>query len=456
MALSDFHHCGFKITALLAALSCANAHAQSDAALSLERQSDAAFERVLQQPQNLSLWSTYADLLIQQGNYEGGIAALERLLLEPDAKPDLRVDVAVLYFRLASYAQAGEMLQTALNDARLVGEKRALADALLIDVNKRLKTSQLSGAAIFGLKRQNNAMFRTDAAQITVAGAPVANTVRPEGNTDASLGLQLRHFYDLEAQNSAGILTNFSAFLINYSNSQGSTIVAAPTKPYDLMVFDLSTGVQFKPMPSAIADITIRPHVILTNVLAQGKAYISNQGLGLDASWQVNERTLVSATLDTQQRTFASRIDVPTADLLGGRANNLRVNLAQDLGGGHTLSTSYAMRNNGAGQVFSKSQSHELRMTYGLSYASPLANGANWITSVNASVLRRTYGGPDPAVSATQTRHDSETRFGITHVIPITPVWAMIFGLEYARNQANFANFNYKNTSLSGTVIRSF
>jgi hypothetical protein len=456
MALSDLYHCGFKLTALLAALACANASAQTDAALSLERQADAAFQQVLQQPQNLGLWSTYADLLIKQGNYEGGIAALERLLLEPDAKPDLRVDVAALYFRLASYTQAGSMLQTALDDVRLIGEKRAFAEALLVDINKRLKTSQLSGAVIFGLKRQSNAMFRTDAAQVTVAGAQVATTVRPEANTDASLGLQLRLLYDLETQNSAGILTNFGAFLINYNNSAGSTVVANPTKPYDLQVLDLSTGLQFKPMPTDLASVTLRPHVLMSNISAQGKPYIRNQGVGLDASWQVNERLLVDATFDSQSRTFANRIDVPTANLLSGRLTNLRFRLARDLGAGHTLAADYAMRRSRAGQAFSNTDSQELKVTYGFSYASPLANGSNWTTSVNAGVLRRTYGAPDPAVSATQKRQDSETRIGINQVIPVTPVWVVIFGLDQARNQANFANFNYKNTTLSGTVVRSF
>ena len=62
----------FKLSALCALFACANAAAQSDAAIALERQSDEAFRQVLQQPQNLALWSVYAELLIKQGNYEGG------------------------------------------------------------------------------------------------------------------------------------------------------------------------------------------------------------------------------------------------------------------------------------------------------------------------------------------------------------------------------------------------
>ncbi|RZJ18026.1 MAG: hypothetical protein EOO54_15845, partial [Haliea sp.] len=139
-------------------LLCAPASAQSDNRQSLERQSDEAFRQVLQEPQNLGLWSAYSRLLIQQGNYEGGIAALERLMLEPDASPSIRVDVGVLYYRLASYAQAEAVLRSALDDPRLPADQRALATALIADIAKRSQLSQFSGAATFGLRHQSNPM----------------------------------------------------------------------------------------------------------------------------------------------------------------------------------------------------------------------------------------------------------------------------------------------------------
>jgi hypothetical protein len=95
-------------------------------------------------------------------------------------------------------------------------------------------------------------------------------------------------------------------------------------------------------------------------------------------------------------------------------------------------------------------------VTYAISYASPIAEGGNWTTSVYAGALHRSYGAPDPAVSAADKRIDNESRLGINHVVPITSVWSLLLGLEQSRNRANFANFNYKNTSLSGTAIRSF
>ncbi len=458
MPLANFYIRRFKPSAAVALIFCANAFAQSDANPSLERQSDEAFRQVLQQPQNLGLWSAYSRLLVEQGNYEGGIAALERLLLEPDASPSIRVDVGALYYRLASYAQAEAVLRSALNDPRLPADQRALATSLLADIAKRSQLSQLSGAATFGLRHQSNPMFRTDSSQVTSGGALVATPANQnvESNTDVNLGLRLRHFYDLEAQNSAAILSNFGAYLSKYASSGGREIVASPTRPYDLTVLDFSTGVQFKPFPADWQGLTIRPHVLWSNVTAQGKQYFSSQGLGLDASWRFTEHTLLDLTIDSQRRDFAARIDVPDAARLDGRVESLRARVAHELAAGQTVSADYAMQRNRAGRDFYNSESHEIRVTYAVSYASPIAGGNTWTTSVYAGALRRSYGAPEPAVSATIARRDRESRVGVNHFVPLTPVWSILFALEHARNNANFTNFNYKNTTLSSTVIRSF
>ena len=66
----------------------------------LDRQVDEAFRQVLKTPASLDAGLKYARLLVAAGNYEGGVAALERLLLSPNPQPGIRVELAVLYYRL--------------------------------------------------------------------------------------------------------------------------------------------------------------------------------------------------------------------------------------------------------------------------------------------------------------------------------------------------------------------
>lgn len=433
------------------------ATAQGDGAATLERQTDEAFRQVLQQPQNLGQWSQYAKLLIEAGNYEGGIATLERLLLEPDAAPELRLDIAVLYYRLGSYSMAEAMLTQALADNRLQGDNRALAESLLADTRKRAKPSQLQGAVTLGVRHQTNPTYRTDAAQVFAGGVlgPVAANQRPDDDTDISVGLRLNHRFDLERQNSATIATNFGAYLVNYSSSSGSQLVPGENKPYDLLLLDLNTGVEFKPAPDTATGLTLRPHVILANVVAKRHQYLRNAGLGVDLVWQPDERMLYEVTLDGVQRDFAQRADVANADLQDGHLYSLRARVTRELAAGQRIVGEYAFRRNEAGRDFFDFQSHEIRATYAISYASPFSKGTYWTTELWAGLLNRGYGGPDPAVSNV-ARKDREWRFGVNQTVPLVPMWSLVLSAEHARNRANLPNYEYKNTSVSATVVRSF
>lgn len=433
------------------------ATAQVTVPVTLERQTEDAFKSVLQQPQDLSGWSKYAQLLVAAGNYEGGIAALERLLLEPNAGPDLRVDIAVLYYRQGSYAMSEAMLDAALADSRLQGDKRALAQNLLADTRRRAQRSQFQGVATLGLRHQTNPTYRSHAEQVLSAGmlGPLPPSQRPEGDNDISAGLRINHLYDLERQNSAAIVTNFGAYVVNYRSASGSQLVAGDPKPYDMQLLDLNTGLQFKPLPATLPGLTVRPHVVLSNVVAKNHQYLRNHGLGLDLTLRTDERTLYELTVDGVHRDFAERVDVANANLQDGRLYSVRLRASRELAPGQLLVGEYTMRRSTAKRDMYDADSHELRATYAISYANPFSKGSHWTTAVWLSALRRTYGAPDPAVSAT-VHKDREWRAGVNQTIPLAPKWILLVSAEYARNQANLPNYRYENTSISGTLVRSF
>lgn len=436
---------------------CASAGAQTGTGAALDRQADDAFRQVLQQPQDLSRWSAYAQLLVRAGNYEGGIAALERLLLDPQASPDLRVEIAVLYYRLGSYAMAEGMLRDALADNRLQGEKRGLAQALLDDTVRRNQRNQLRGAVTLGLRHQTNPTFRTDSSTVLSGGVPgpLAADQRPDADNDISVGLRVNHLYDLDRQNSAAIVSSLGAYVVDYRSSSGSQLQPGVNKPYDLQLLDLNTGLQFKPLPADVPGLTLRPHLILSNVVAQGHQYLRNQGLGLDLAWRPDERTLYELTLDSQRRNFADRADVANADLQDGRMHSLRARVSREVGPGRVVIGEYTMRRVTAARDFYDFDSHEVRATYSMSYASPVSTGY-WTTAVWLGALNRKYGGPDATVTATETREDREWRVGVSQTVPLAPLWSLVLSAEHARNRASLANYRYKNTSLSAAVVRTF
>ncbi|MEO7546956.1 MAG: hypothetical protein ABIT82_00915 [Ramlibacter sp.] len=424
----------------------------------MDRQTEEAFRQVFDQPEDLGLWSRYAQLLVKAGNYEGGIAAMERLLLDPASPPGLRLEIAALYFRLGSYAVAESMVRTALADGRLQGEQRALAVALLADVKKRNQRSQLSGSFFFGLRHQTNPTYRTDRTQVFSAGVlgPRAANQGPDAGNDVNLGFRIQHLYDLDLQNSATIATTFGAALVDYRSSSGSRLEAGLNRPQDLQALDFTTGLQFKPLPEAVSGLTLRPHILLSNLVTQRHQFLRGKGVGLDLNWRPNERTLLEMTLDGQDRDFANRVDITDANLLEGRLYGLRARLSREVVPGHVVTGEIAVRKNRTERAYYDYDSQELRVTYAFSYPSPIAKGGWWTTAVWLGGLRRSYDGPDALVSAVETRKDREFRFGVSHTVPITPAWSVLFMADHSRNSANLPNYRYRNTSVSGAVVRTF
>src|ERR1043165_4069642 len=76
--------------------------------------SDQAFQAVLEDPGNLDKNVTYAKALIDEGDIEGAIAVLERLVLLFPDRAELHVTLGQLYQRVGSDAAAAQAYQAAL------------------------------------------------------------------------------------------------------------------------------------------------------------------------------------------------------------------------------------------------------------------------------------------------------------------------------------------------------
>jgi len=431
-------------------LACTTAWAQTSSNQPLERQVDEAFRQSLRAPADGDASARYARLLTQSGNFEGAIAALERLLLDPNASPSVRVELGVLYYRLGSLDMAASLLNRALADPQLDPVLRGQAEALLKDIQQRTRVSRLEGQVTLGLRAQTNPSSRTSRDTVLSGGAPVAvpANLQPDSDSDVQLGLRLSHEYDLNTQNEATIVSTLAAQIVKFSSSSGSTLQAGgQVAPYNLALVDVTTGLRFKPLASAPA-LSIRPHLIAATLAAQGHRYLSNHGVGLDAAYSLNDRTLIDGGYEYRYNNYATRVDVPAANELEGTSNQLRVRLTRELAPGQLLSGEVRMRWQRTQQRFHDVDSQEARMTYLRSYASPFQGGGLWTTSVWGGVQRRSFDGADPAIDPNTTRRDTEWRIGVGQTVPLSAAWSLLMQLEHSTNDSRLPNYDNKNTSL--------
>jgi tetratricopeptide (TPR) repeat protein len=106
----------------------------------VQRQYEAAFQDMLNQPGNLDVALKYAALANKAGDLEGAIGTYEGILLIDSNLPQVRLELGILYFRLKSYDAARSYLESALQSPELAADARKPAEQLLAKMPKQSKT----------------------------------------------------------------------------------------------------------------------------------------------------------------------------------------------------------------------------------------------------------------------------------------------------------------------------
>lgn len=436
------------------------AAAQSDVGASLQRQIDETFRQVLSAPGDLELGLRYARLLVEAGNFEGGVAAMERLLLSPNPPAALRLELGVLYYRLESYAASEAYLRDSLAIETLTREQRVVAEQLLSDVEKRNKPNRVSGFIMAGMRGQTNPSVRTGESSIFLGGAlvPRPNTQQRKSDTDTQIVGRLEHVYDLETQNSAEVVSSLVGVLQHYSSVSSYTLKPTTEKPRDLMLVEATTGMRFRPDPIDMPNWTVRPYIILGNTLLDGHQYAYNVGAAVESAYRVTDRLLLEAGIETRNYSYATRIDVAEAKQQGGLEHLLRLRGSFELAPGQILIGELIGRDHNAERQYFAFQSGEARLSYVVSYANPLGwwDAPAWTTTLSAGVMRSAYDGAEPAVNGRVTREDTQWRGTVTTQIPIDAAWSILLQGEYVKADSNLPNFRYNNASGLASVMWRF
>ncbi len=97
-----------------------------------------AHERLLEDPANLDLLYAYAQMAIEQGNFEAAIAALEGMLVIARNQPRVLLELGVLYQRLGAPRVAQSYLQRAKAISEVGSTVSTFADAFLGEVEDQI------------------------------------------------------------------------------------------------------------------------------------------------------------------------------------------------------------------------------------------------------------------------------------------------------------------------------
>ena len=411
------------------------------ASSALEQEYDAAFQEMLRQPANLDVLFKFAAVANKTGDLEGAISALERMLLIDNDLPRVRLELGVLYYRLASYEVARTYFNEALKSPTVPPDVRVKAQEYLSQVDAKTKASSFSGELFQGFRYQSNANLGPSTSTVQLFGQ-VANL------NQASLGTpdwgtvtsgQVRHRYDFGRQDNSALETTFTF----YANRQ-FTVSAA-----NVTLLDLTSGPRFQIFQGTLQDFTVKPFVDLGYIWVNDTSYYGSVGGGVETSVLLGDgfRNVSSALWRRHNNQDTSYLPANSQY----RGNELTANTAFQ----YMLAPNVQLSANGAAQRFEADiapwQSYQLWSlggTFSFRFNDPaLKTGLPWTVSLSVTEQWWHYDQPDPLIDPTTPRYQTDLIANLVLSIPFDERTTFsLSGGRFARS-ATVSNYSFENNN---------
>jgi tetratricopeptide (TPR) repeat protein len=360
---------------------------------------DALFKAMFKDPSNLDLSFRFAEQAVARGDYEAAIGALERMLFYNSNLPRVKLELGVLYFKLASYDLAKGYFEDAIRGGDVPPEVKAQVAAYLAEINRQLSPYE------YALFLQSGARYQTNANI-----GPDSTLVRAFGQ-DAQLNNQFGaapdwNWFQIAALNFAyklgrrGDAIEFS--LLGYYAGQ------AKFHQYNLGLVEAIVGPRIYLNPT----VSIKPYAIGDLVWLGDQRYFDAAGGGGSVRSPIGEHVLVEAYAETRHRTFYDSNNFPTSSQQTGNLSTVAMATEFRYGFFHlTTRGSYSV--NRAIFNYNSYDSWSLDIGLPLEFNLAIAGMSHQIVFTPTGGLSYTpYRQPNPLIDPFTNRLDRETRVG--------------------------------------------
>lgn len=225
------------------------------------------FAAMFEAPDDVDLMFQYAVTSIRLQDYEAAITTLERILIYNPNLPRVKTELGASYFRIGSYPVAKFYFEEVLNDDTAGPEMKERVQMFLDEINKRTRTSYVTGKVGFDTIFTTNANFGPEDRNALFLGVPVTLTA-PDvtSQTDAGVALvgQVSHIYDLSTATGDVWRTDVAASFTRYADTDsGATDIAILRTGPRLSLDDDRYGPKIRPYAEismyALRKIRFRP-----------------------------------------------------------------------------------------------------------------------------------------------------------------------------------------------------
>jgi hypothetical protein len=290
---------------------------------SLEADYDRAFQAMFQDPADLDKAFAYAKLAIQIKDFEGAISTLERMLLIDANLPRVRMELGVLYYRLASYEVAKGYFEELLATKNVPPVITERVQTFLAKIDEQTSRHKFKATVFAGIRHQSNANAGPSTTRVRVLGLDVDldTTFTDQPDFDTFETVRLTHSFDLGVEPRVDIESE----LVLYNANQ------ATQDQVDTSVAQVKSGPRFVIDPDILRGLDVRPYARWDAVNLADRQYYIAFGGGVDANYVIGPATRLSMDGSLVQRNHNNTASSPTLTDLNGPRGAVSMSLAHAL-----------------------------------------------------------------------------------------------------------------------------
>jgi tetratricopeptide (TPR) repeat protein len=412
-----------------------------NASVDQEREYDAAFQEMLRRPADLEVLFKFATIATKTGDYEGAISALERMLLVNPDLPRVRLELAVLYYRLGSFEVSRTYLEAVLASPNIQPEVRARAEQYLAEVEKRNSRSRFVGEAFAGVRYQSNANLGPPTSSVRLFGQTANLNNSAIGTADwgvVSSGY-VRHIYDLGGQDRGQLETQ----LTGYANRQFQLSTA------NVSILDLTSGPRFQAFQGIFEDVTIKPMGLLGFIWVNDQPYYGSYGSGVEVGSLLADKLRNTTNFVYRRLMYQDSWYLPTNNVYTGNEYSANTTFQ------YALTEVIALFANTNVQRYMTDNFAQYSYLVGgvgggmqFRFADPLFKSQlPWTISLSANVQWWGYDQADPIIDPGVVRQQNDTILNVTLSVPFDDRTTMtVSGGRFVRS-SNIPNYEFTNNS---------
>jgi len=427
--------------ALLAGCASSAAFAQQKtAAADADLEFNTLFHQSMQRPADVELAFRLARRAVEVGDYEAAIGVYERILFYNPRLVRVKLELGRLYYRLGAYESARSYFQPIAQSTELSASELDNVAAYLVEIDRRLQTSQWSFYGQAGVRYQSNANYGPSSTLILGGSVPAllppSYAAQADGNAFALA--TIRHVYDFGNQRGDVWESNLNLY---YSQQ-------FQLDQLNLGFVEFNTGPRFALLPDELPGSSVRAYVIAGGIALGGAGYLGTYGAGVSLYAPFSLWFGLEPFLEVRQRDYQNTADYPTAGFQSGSMWTLGANMFGRISDtvGWRARVSY---NDASGDLPWFSYNN-----FSVDVAVPIEfqglwGVRRWIAIPSVGYSRYSYDAPNPFITNLVTQVDNQYRVGLALDVPIHEQWGLLTQIQYSWSESSLPNYAFDNFSIS-------